>query len=219
MSPREQALESLLELRQRVPFTAAFLTFRVEDSARDTAFLAHRMSRAHIEHGLDYFIPSSPDFQLVQKRPDDILDWNDVPLFRETATAKEILLSAGYTQGMSLVLRDGVHVIGSLHLNVSHADSFSSDEIKAVSQAREQLNSIVRGVINGVKANLTAREVEVLSHLATGQSNREIADELAITRRTVSTHVEHILTKLGVANRVQAVVMGTALGLISADFR
>ncbi len=51
---------------------------------------------------------------------------------------------------------------------------------------------------------LTAREKEVLSQLAKGASNKEIAYELSITERTARTHVSNILGKLGLASRTQA---------------
>jgi DNA-binding NarL/FixJ family response regulator len=51
---------------------------------------------------------------------------------------------------------------------------------------------------------LTERELQVLHLLARGWSNPDIADVLVISRRTVSTHVEHILSKLGCASRTEA---------------
>jgi DNA-binding NarL/FixJ family response regulator len=61
--------------------------------------------------------------------------------------------------------------------------------------------------------DLTAREIEILKHVVAGKSNPQIAEELFLSRRTVSTHVEHILRKLGAANRVDAVVHAIRLSL------
>ncbi|GAA1735570.1 helix-turn-helix transcriptional regulator [Isoptericola hypogeus] len=52
-------------------------------------------------------------------------------------------------------------------------------------------------------AGLTARELEVLSHLAVGRTYAEIADALTISEKTVSTHVSHMLAKTGTRNRVE----------------
>lgn len=61
---------------------------------------------------------------------------------------------------------------------------------------------------------LSDREVEVLRLLATGLPNREIASILFISEATVKTHVEHIIQKLGVSDRVQAVVWAARHGLL-----
>ena len=63
---------------------------------------------------------------------------------------------------------------------------------------------------------LTDRELEVLRLLATGLSNREIAPLLFISESTVKTHVEHIIAKLGVSDRVQAAVWAARHGLAAA---
>jgi DNA-binding CsgD family transcriptional regulator/tetratricopeptide (TPR) repeat protein len=61
---------------------------------------------------------------------------------------------------------------------------------------------------------LTAREHEVLEHLALGQTNRQIADELFISVKTAGVHVSRILRKLGAANRSEAGAIAHRLGLV-----
>jgi DNA-binding NarL/FixJ family response regulator len=61
---------------------------------------------------------------------------------------------------------------------------------------------------------LSERELEILSLIATGASNREIADQLFIAEGTVKNHVTHILGKLGVRDRTQAALKARELGLL-----
>lgn len=56
------------------------------------------------------------------------------------------------------------------------------------------------------QGDLTPRELEVLVHIAQGQSNREIALSLSISEKTVKTHVGHILSKLHLSDRTQAAI-------------
>jgi HD-GYP domain-containing protein (c-di-GMP phosphodiesterase class II) len=65
-------------------------------------------------------------------------------------------------------------------------------------------------------AGLTAREVEVLQLLARGQANKQIAARLSVTPKTVSNHVEHIYSKIGVSSRAAATLYATQHGLMGS---
>lgn len=64
---------------------------------------------------------------------------------------------------------------------------------------------------------LTEREREVFRHAAAGLHNKEIADRLSLSIRTVEVHLSHVLAKLGVSSRTEAVLCGLANGWFAAD--
>lgn len=101
------------------------------------------------------------------------------------------------------------------------------DAIHAVSRGQPSLSSdvaqkLVREVHRAstpaprVHEPLSEREIEVLKLVAEGLSNSEIADQLAISERTVGAHISRILDKLGLANRTQAALYAMREGLAVA---
>ena len=78
----------------------------------------------------------------------------------------------------------------------------------------EQVFRLVRSGQVGSSGILSERELEVLRFLAQGYTTAQTASELVISENTVKTHVRHILNKLEVGNRAEAVAKATQLGLI-----
>jgi|SRR5262245_6602161 len=69
-------------------------------------------------------------------------------------------------------------------------------------------------VANGARDGLTPREIEVLTLLVEGMSAAEIAERLVISSKTVSSHMQHVMAKLGVHSRAQAVARAYRDGLV-----
>jgi DNA-binding NarL/FixJ family response regulator len=67
------------------------------------------------------------------------------------------------------------------------------------------------------QVSLSPREREILTLLADGQTQTQIASELYLSPKTVSTHIQHLLSKLGVHSRAQAVAAAFKLGLVAPE--
>ena len=94
----------------------------------------------------------------------------------------------------------------------------AGDALVAPSVTRRLIERYVRpqlvAATEGPLADLTAREREVLTLIAAGLSNAEIADRLVVSDATVKTHVGHVFAKLGLRDRAQAVVVAYESGLV-----
>ena len=99
----------------------------------------------------------------------------------------------------------------------------AGDALLAPSVTRRLISQFVRaahpppGGVPEHLAELTSRELDVLRLVARGLSNAEIASELVLGENTIKTHVAHVLGKLGLRDRVQAVVLAYETGLVAPD--
>jgi DNA-binding NarL/FixJ family response regulator len=95
----------------------------------------------------------------------------------------------------------------------------AGDALLAPALVRRLIEDYVRRPAPGARSpteldGLTERELEVLTLIAHGLANAEIAARLYVSEATVRTHVTHILAKLGIRDRVQAVVVAYETGLV-----
>jgi DNA-binding NarL/FixJ family response regulator len=90
------------------------------------------------------------------------------------------------------------------------------ETIRAVHAGTKRIHPEVAAEIAAHAADdeLSAREIEVLSLVSDGQSNKLIADQLSITEETVKGHMKSILSKLGAKDRTQAVTVALKRGII-----
>ncbi|MEU3462788.1 response regulator transcription factor [Streptomyces sp. NPDC006733] len=124
---------------------------------------------------------------------------------------------AALTAGASGFLLKDVspeHLVASVRL-VRSGDALLAPVITRRLIERFAHRDEARSAVHRDLSGLTPRELEVLRLLATGLSNAELADRLTLSATTVKTHVARILSKLGLRDRVQAVVLAYETGLIS----
>ena len=83
--------------------------------------------------------------------------------------------------------------------------------------AAKLMRDIAQDKPPGPGQGLTQRELEVLQHIARGMSNKEIAEALVLSEKTVKTHVSNVLQKLHLADRTQAALYAVKEGLAELD--
>lgn len=88
----------------------------------------------------------------------------------------------------------------------------------AITPSEELLAAVRRRRLAAKDTPLSGREREVLCLVASGRTDQEIADALFLSRRTVNAHVAHVLTKLDVSTRREAVSRGRELGLLADEW-
>jgi DNA-binding NarL/FixJ family response regulator len=139
-------------------------------------------------------------------------------LFMTTHENPDYLLAALKVGAAGYVLKDVTrHDLLSTIRRVLRGESVLSNEIATRALHRLVGQSTSPSAV--LPERLTPREREVLEQIVEGQTNRQIAQQLSLSVGTVKIHVEHIIAKLGVADRTQAAVRAVESGLLrsSAD--
>lgn len=136
-----------------------------------------------------------------------------------------ILTTFGLDEYVSAAVLAGAS--GFLLKDASASDLVAA--VRAVAAGEAALSpSIIKTVIQQARGgyrtrkvagidDLTERERTVLEHLAAGRSNAEIGEQLFLSEATVKTHISHVLAKLGVRDRVQAVIAAFTAGIVQPD--
>jgi two-component system, NarL family, response regulator LiaR len=195
-----------------------------------------------VAHSLKAFLESFPDLKVVgiaatgeellrrlaEWRPDVVLQDLLMPggidgiettrrVLADRPEVRVIALTASMDEARMLgVLRAGA----SGYIRKDAAPETLLAAVRAVARGRTYIDpAIGRQLLEAQVAgeSLTTRETDVLRQLALGQSNKEIASTLAVSEETVKTHVAHVLAKLRVENRAQAIVQALKRGLVSLD--
>lgn len=198
-----------------------------------------------VRKGLALVLAQEPDFAVVGEAENGrlalekasylqpnlvVLDWK-MPIMDGLATAAQIrqqlpdvrilLLSGAPIEDAALdALDEGVD--GFVHKDISPTDL--AQAIRIVASGKSYLGpEIVQAIKDRSRVSearqisLSRREKEVLEHMATAATYREIGDQLFISEETVRSHAKNILSKLEQPNRTQAVIAAVRAGLISLD--
>lgn len=192
-----------------------------------------------VRMGLSYAIANQPDMEVVaqaedgeegillyrQHRPDVVVLDLRMPkcsglevigaLKREFGTVKILVLS-NYASGDEIAA--AIHAGAAGFVGKDASLPVLLDAVRRV-YAGEQVIPVetARRLANRFASQLSPRELEVLALLGRGLSNKEIGSALNVVESTVKVHVTNILSKLGVADRTQAVLAGVRRGIIHLE--
>jgi DNA-binding NarL/FixJ family response regulator len=194
-----------------------------------------------VRHGLRDVIASEPDLQVVgetndgraavrmaqQLRPDVVLIDLSIPgmdgiaatrVIRAELRDTQVIVMAGIAANTSAVeaIRAGAAACVLKDVRIDELlrtiRGAGAGHVVLPAQAAARMVCPLDG--DGV---LSHRETEVLCLVARGLANKQVARELGITQSTVKTHVNAILTKLGLASRTQAALYAARTGLVALD--
>jgi NarL family two-component system response regulator LiaR len=195
-----------------------------------------------VREGLRMFLVRDPDLVVVgeaadgadaleqarQTRPDVVIMDLLMPVMDGIAATRvirrelpetEVLALTSVLESASVVEAIRAGAIGYLLKDTQASELRKA--IKAAAAGQVQLSPQASAYLLGairipeMPEPLTPRERDVLRLLAQGQSNKEIARVLHLVEETVKSHVRHILAKLGVQSRTQAVLAAIRLGIVS----
>jgi DNA-binding NarL/FixJ family response regulator len=147
-----------------------------------------------------------------------------IELIRERAPETRVLVLTSFASGDQVIPAVQAGAAGYLLKDVEPAGLEAA--IRLVHEGEALLDPQIAGRVmeevarpspGGDISLLTPREREVLRLLARGMSNRELADALVVSEKTVKTHVSNILMKLGVHDRTQAALLAVREGLVDAS--
>lgn len=218
-----QDLQSAETTRRR----AAYFDLVRRESGAGAILLTYvdPISRAHVSVGsagyrealVDYIVRDLLINDAAARRAlldeSTIYDWDNLPGFRISAPALMHFGPEGFNNGVTMPLTGKGGIIGTCNLSTEHS-SWREPTTSMLAALRPVLAEMVERVQQSRSLGLTPRELEILRLVKDGLTDNQIATELFLSPRTVSTHMENVRTKLASTTRTRAVILAMNLGLI-----
>ncbi|MGH7503684.1 MAG: response regulator [Longimicrobiales bacterium] len=171
---------------------------------------------------LDVVTATDPDVLLLDLEMPGLDGVSVLRRLRETGARTRVIIFTVFDTDERIIAAVEAGAAGYLLKGAPRAEVF--DAVRQVAAGGSLLapvatSAVLRRVRGGGTARpntaITPREQTVLAHLARGRSNKQIAATLRISERTVKFHVSSIITKLGAANRTDAVTRAAQAGMIT----
>ena len=168
---------------------------------------------------LDINLPGMNGLQVARALKDSVLDISIIMLTAyhdDQQVFHAIRAGASAYFPKDVTPRRLVEAVKQVSLGNYVIDDEVLDKPEVASWLLQQFDKVayIDGLPNEMFAPLSPREMEILQHIAKGQSNKEVAYELGISRQTVKNHMTSILRKLAVNDRTQAALYAVRRGWI-----
>jgi len=169
------------------------------------------------QEALDKAVLLHPDVVLMDLRMPNLDGVGATERIRSRLPATEVLILTTYETDGDILRAIDAGAVGCLLKDAPRDDLFRA--VRAAARGESTLAPAVLALLlNRMRTPaaemLSAREVEVLTLVAQGAANKEVARTLYISETTVKTHLSHIFTKLGVDDRTAAVTVALDRGIL-----
>lgn len=169
------------------------------------------------EQAIETFRVAQPDVTLMDLRLPKLAGADAIAKIREEFPGARIIVLTTFDGDEDIYRALQAGAKGYLLKGMDAAEL--TDAIRAVYAGKSRIPAFVAEKLAERMGGpaLTTREIEVLKRIVAGRSNKEIAGDLNISEATVKTHINSILSKLGVSDRTQAATSALQRGIVHLD--
>ena len=167
--------------------------------------------------GVEMYRQYAPDVTVMDLRLPGLSGFDAISAIRKLCKTAKIAVLSNYegSEDIYRAIRNGA--MAYLNKNAS-----GEELVEAITAAYDEKRYLPRDVLDRLAErtqtiNLTPRETQVLVCITKGRSNREIAEELNISEKTVRIHVSALLEKMHLRDRTQAAILALQRGLVHLD--